>query len=237
MSQTLNAGPFDPATEAGVGEASPPAGDPRPPAPGAAHRAEQRRRILNAAVACFARDGFHGASMQKVCAEAGMSPGALYRYFPSKEALIAAIVEDERAERLGLFNEVKLAPSVLGALTECLRVLLEEQVFSTAKLGPEIMAEAIRNTKLREGIAPCDAESRALLREAITVAMARGEVDPALDLEDVVTMVQAIGDGLVLHHQLHPQWNVLERLPQFHALALRMLAPRAPVPPNAPTEE
>ena len=54
--------------------------------------------ILAAAQRCFVRSGFHGASMQDICAEAGMSPGNLYRYFPSKEALIAGIAERDRAE-------------------------------------------------------------------------------------------------------------------------------------------
>lgn len=227
MSQPLTTGPAA-AAECGTDDALARAGAAPAATPGEIHRAGQRRRILTAAVACFAREGFHGASMQKICAAAGMSPGALYRYFPSKEALIAAIVEDERAERLRLFNEVKQAPTVLGALMGCLRQLLAEDTLATARLGPEIMAEAIRNTRLREGIAPCEAETRTLLREALAMAVAQGEIDPALDLDDVMVMLQIIGDGVLLHHQLHPEWQVADRLPQFHALAVRMLAPRAP---------
>ena len=48
---------------------------------------------MKAAKVCFVRSGFQGTSMQQICAEAGMSPGALYRYFPSKEAIIKAICE------------------------------------------------------------------------------------------------------------------------------------------------
>ena len=48
-------------------------------------RYDRRDEILAAAQRCFARSGFHGASMQDICAEAGMSPGNLYRYFPSKD--------------------------------------------------------------------------------------------------------------------------------------------------------
>src|SRR6187401_3335842 len=59
---------------------------------------DRRSDILAAAQRCFVRSGFHGASMQDICAQAGMSPGNLYRYFPSKEALIAGIAERERAE-------------------------------------------------------------------------------------------------------------------------------------------
>ena len=55
----------------------------------AQHQSDRRNEILEAAQRCFVRSGFHHASMQDICAEAGMSPGKLYRYFPSKEAIIA----------------------------------------------------------------------------------------------------------------------------------------------------
>ena len=64
--------------------------------PGLATR--RRREILDAALFCFRRRGFHQATMQEICAEAGLSPGALYRYFNSKADIIAAIAEDERSE-------------------------------------------------------------------------------------------------------------------------------------------
>ena len=78
-------------------------------------QAEQRRRILDAAIACFARGGFHATGMQAVCAEAGMSPGGLYRYFRSKEAIIEAIVERDRAAipaMQNLLRELKKTGSI-----------------------------------------------------------------------------------------------------------------------------
>ena len=61
-------------------------------------QSDRRDEILAAAQRCFVRSGFHQTSMQEICAEAGMSPGNLYRYFPSKESLIAGIAERDRAE-------------------------------------------------------------------------------------------------------------------------------------------
>src|SRR6476646_4204190 len=55
--------------------------------------ADRRSEILSAAQTCFARAGFHQTSMQEICAEAGMSPGNLYRYFRSNEDIIAGIAE------------------------------------------------------------------------------------------------------------------------------------------------
>ncbi|TRV78338.1 TetR/AcrR family transcriptional regulator [Streptomyces sp. 130] len=59
-----------------------------------AHLDARRRQILDGAARCFARDGFHGTSMQDVLQEAGLSAGAVYRYFSGKDDLIAAIATE-----------------------------------------------------------------------------------------------------------------------------------------------
>src|SRR3989304_4862304 len=63
----------------------------------------RRQQILDAAAACFVRRGFPRTTMQDICDEAGLSPGAVYRYFPSKEEIIEAMSEyrqRQNAERL-----------------------------------------------------------------------------------------------------------------------------------------
>src|ERR671927_571915 len=65
--------------------------------------ADRRAQILDAAERSFCRSGFHRTTMQDVAAEAGMSPGNLYRYFPSKDALVAGLCE---RDRVGLANEL-----------------------------------------------------------------------------------------------------------------------------------
>ena len=193
----------------------------------AEHRAEQRQRILDAAIACFSRDGFHGTSMQKICTEAGMSPGALYRYFPSKEALIGAIVESERIARAAVFEQLEASPTLIGGLFDAAASMLSDDTLACNKLGPEIMAEAIRNSRLRDALEPVEEETRMMLRAALARATETGEIDPASHLDDLVILLQVIGDGLVLHNQLHPEWNMLERLPALSVLVRRMLKPDA----------
>ncbi|MDE1570963.1 TetR/AcrR family transcriptional regulator [Aquabacter sp. P-9] len=203
-------------------------------APRSDHRTDQQRRILAAAVTCFARAGFHGTSMQQICAEAGMSPGALYRYFPSKESLIGAIVEGERAERARVFEQLSAAPSFLEGLAAGMVTVLTEDTMVCSRLGPEIMAEAIRNARLREAVEPVEAESRDMLREALAAAVAAGDVDVGDDLENVLILLQAIGDGLVLHSQLHPEWKVADRVPALAAMVGRMLKPTPSSGEDAP---
>lgn len=192
------------------------------------HRAEQRRRIIAAAVACFTRDGFHGTSMQQICAEAGMSPGALYRYFPSKESLIGAIVEGERADRARILDALDSAPSLVDGLKDCLDVMLSpEPGLPCAALGPEVMAEAIRNETMREALEPVESETRARLGLSLEKALARGEIDPALDLETLNMVLNMIGDGLILHNLLHPEWHLQARAAAISDLIRRMIAPPA----------
>ena len=64
----------------------------------AAHRARRRRQILQAAFHCFARSGFHGTSMYDICRRAKLSPGAVYLYFPSKEAIVEALAQAARTQ-------------------------------------------------------------------------------------------------------------------------------------------
>jgi TetR/AcrR family transcriptional regulator, transcriptional repressor of aconitase len=58
------------------------------------HLQRRRQQILEAATECFARQGFHGTSMQDIFDASGLSAGAVYRYFPSKDSLIKAIAEN-----------------------------------------------------------------------------------------------------------------------------------------------
>lgn len=70
------------------------------------HLAARRRQILDAAFRCFSRNGFHATSMQDVIAEAGLSVGAVYRYFKSKQDLITAIAEGVLSGAEEMFAEI-----------------------------------------------------------------------------------------------------------------------------------
>ncbi len=194
------------------------------------HRAEQQQRILAAAAGCFARDGFHGTSMQKICTEAGMSPGALYRYFPSKESIIAAIIESERVERARIFDSVAKAPSMIEGLIAAVAEMMGEDPSVCAKLGPEIMAESARNPKLQEMLGPFEEETTVMLKDILMRAQTNGEIDAAIDLDDLLILLCAMGDGLMLNHQIHPAWNLPVRLPAIGRLISRMIAPAGKAP-------
>ena len=64
------------------------------------HRQRRREEILDAARRCFARYGYEGATVARLEEETGLSRGAIFNYFPTKEAIFIALVERDQ-ERFG----------------------------------------------------------------------------------------------------------------------------------------
>ena len=185
-----------------------------------------RERIVEAAIACFARSGFHGASMQEICAEAGMSPGALYRHFPSKVSIIAAIAEAERIQHAAFFERIAAADDPVEAMAsigiDTLEMLLSRP---TAALTAETLAEAIRNPEIRDMFDRNIREARAAIVEAMRRGQARGLVDPTLDLDTAIQLVMAMGDGLVVHQGLDPTLTAARFRPVLQVLLRRFFRP------------
>src|SRR5258708_25921276 len=107
-------------------------------------QADRRGEILAAAQTCFARSGFHQTSMQEICAEAGMSPGNLYRYFRSKEDIIAGIAERDRADAAQQFASVGHGNFFDGLAQLAQHHLIERSVEEVA-LCVEIIAQSRPN--------------------------------------------------------------------------------------------
>lgn len=77
-----------------------------------ATRTARQEHILQAAVRCFARAGYHGATMEDIAAEAGIAKGSAYVYFPSKEAVFLALYDTWGCT---LQEEIKEAVEALSA--------------------------------------------------------------------------------------------------------------------------
>lgn len=165
-----------------------------PPAPKFRRRAEARPdEVLDAALAVFTEKGFAGARMEDIAARAGLSKGAVYLYFPSKQALFEALIRRAvtPVTEGALTGLAEHAEDPLDALAALLRAI-------AAALGrPGTLA--VPKLVLRE--APALPELAALYRQAvmdrvmpvviglIRRGVAQGRirpVDPELTLRTVV---------------------------------------------------
>jgi len=107
----------------------------------------RQRQILDAAAACFVRRGFHQSTMQEICREAGLSPGSVYRYYPGKEAIIAALVERDCGENLAIIRAVQEREEGIGQAFDTLITFALEKIRdqALATIHIEVTAEALRN--------------------------------------------------------------------------------------------
>ena len=194
---------------------------------------DNRRRILDAAVACFARAGFHGTSMHEICQEARMSPGALYRYFTSKDAIIEAIAAEERARNARYLSAVHAEHDHMRALFDGGFAFLKDMAGSRdAALCAEVCAEAQRNPRIRDIFEVNHRQAHESLTKAIASAQAAGEIDPALDVKIIATVLMAIGDGLIVRPPFDPDLSVDRIESALRELILRMLRPPQPAQPS-----
>src|SRR6476660_8222675 len=101
---------------------------------------EKRREILVAAARCFERSGFRGAAISAICAEAKISPGHLYHYFASKEAIVSAMAEASLANANESFREMAQACDALTALIGGLKRATRREASAARAMVLELMA-------------------------------------------------------------------------------------------------
>src|SRR5918997_1407796 len=186
-------------------------------------QADRRLEILDAAQRCFVRSGFHQASMQEICAEAGMSPGNLYRYFPSKEAIIAAIAERDRAEVGAELGAAQFTDNFFATFEALARHHLVERSADDFGLCTEMVAESRRNPAIARIMQDFDKDVRARLIAMLRAAAERGDIRSDVDFDGVVTMLIVIADGVWWRRAVDPAFDAEAVLPIFMDLTRHML--------------
>ena len=185
---------------------------------------ERRETILKAACGVFVRSGFHAASMKDICAAAGMSPGSVYRYFPSKDALIEALIEADQTRWAAAMDGLPIEKGLLPAL-EALAELglrdLEDRGF--LNVWVETAAEASRNSvvsaRLRESYQALQGRLTSLIQ-----ASQRSETDPRV----LSCLIFAAFDGLILRASFDPHLDARALTRGFLEFIGRAVGARTP---------
>ncbi len=161
----------------------------------------RRTRILAAAAGCFVRAGFHKTTMHDVAAEAGMSAGNVYRYFPSKDAVVEGLVARDRAEVAAGFERLSPADPA-GSLAALVRRQVLGCGRETAVLRLEICAEATRNPAIAGVMDAFEAEVMASLVAFFeAAAAARGTAGPA-DPRALAELVTTFLGGVMVNQAM-----------------------------------
>ncbi len=176
------------------------------------YKLERRAKILDAARACFARSGFHRTTLQDIFAEAGLSAGAVYNYFQSKDELILAIADERHAHEQSMLSESLAA----GDPRQALRALalrfaelyLSDEAEQRRKIALQTWSQATLSEPVLASVKFGQDEPRGQIAALVRRGQTQGVMSPDLDAEAVARSVTALLHGFMLQKLWDPALDI-----------------------------
>jgi AcrR family transcriptional regulator len=176
------------------------------------HSEARRQQIIDAAYRCFARKGFHQATMRDIYEEAGLSPGAVYHYFDSKSAIIQASFDFDYRRSRDVFDAALTQDDPLQALQDLLAFFLNglkgAAALGAARVNVQGWGEALINPPLREARLELVARFLDALSQVVARAQEAGQIDRSLDPTSMGRLLLSIYYGLELQLALDTELDV-----------------------------
>lgn len=171
-------------------------------------RADTRRRLLEAAAAVFIEKGISAATIEDICEQAGFSRGAFYSNFKAKDELVLELLEDHLSASLAevdrLYDESADAESFIMMMESDER-RRPDPIKNNGVLYIELVLYALRNPDNR----PRLVERQRKQYETSAAILAKVQADVGVPFpgrtEDMVALILALDDGLLLHQLIDPE--------------------------------
>jgi TetR/AcrR family transcriptional regulator, repressor for uid operon len=195
---------------------------------------DRQSRILDAAERCFVRAGFHRTTMQDVAAEAGMSPGNLYRYFRSKDAIVMALTERDRARIGDDFSAFAQTDDFLAVFRHLAHKHFAEEPRDKAILCLEIWAEATRNPTFAAVTYEFERDVIARMEALFRQAQEKGLVAAEVDVRSLAVLISTLADGLFVRRAILPNFAPQREIAVVMAVVEAAFAGRIHLPAADP---
>jgi AcrR family transcriptional regulator len=165
-------------------------------------REARRRQVLKAATACYARKGFDATRVQDICREAGLSPGAVYLYFDSKDAIVRALAEEAQAAADEVWERVTQEgdDSGLSRIEKLFDLACSESDPTARRMGVQFWAQAFDNAFLSDAM---EVDHRKSVEEIARLLRSEGEITHA-DAEALSELIIATLRGFGLQRAIVP---------------------------------
>lgn len=175
------------------------------PRPG---RAAVRRRLLDAALGVFAEHGYATARLDQVAAAAGLTKGAIYSNFASKDEIFFAMLDEQVLDRVATVRAALVSgPADPGGpmtahqvgqfLTE---TFTEQREWQLVFL--DFWLRAVRDDDVRAQFLRHRRELRAAIADAVVQVIGTGPAPSGFSVDDVVTVVLALSNGLAVEQYI-----------------------------------
>ena len=167
---------------------------------------DRRAQILDAALVCFAKRGFHQASMHDISAEAGISVGLIYRYFENKDAVISAMADRHKKEIHEVLERAQQAPTLL----ESLEILFtahccEDAPQLVSAFVVDLYAEASRNQRVADLVRDVLQTAMSGVTDLIARSPEAESAAHGLKPHEQAELIFAVSRGMLMRDVLQPQ--------------------------------
>ena len=166
---------------------------------------DRRSQILEAALVCFGKRGFHQTSMHDISGEAGISVGLIYRYFENKEAVISAMADQHKKEISEVLERARKAPTLL----ESLEILFtahccENEPRLISAFVVDLYAEASRNPHVADLVRDVLETAMNGVKDLIARAPEAQNTENNLSADDLAELIFAVARGMLMLDVLRP---------------------------------
>ena len=173
---------------------------------------ERRNQVLDAAVATFSRNGLHQTTIEDIRLEAGLSRGAVYHYFKSKEDIIDAIRGRSARQAEAIYSDRAEADGADFELLDLIDATVSKMVSPDSvdanRLAVFLWAESLVNNRIMDGQMPSFKPYLALVAECLRKAQEAGKADPGLDPEATARLITGALMGLQLQLCWEPDMDL-----------------------------
>jgi AcrR family transcriptional regulator len=165
-------------------------------------RETRRQQILDAAVRCFSRDGFHNTTTADIVRESGVSQGTLYLYFANKDDIVVALADDRHQGEAVINALAQREQDPVRGLFSLIELhgmgLADPRRLDARRVGVQGWGEALRNPRIQASVV----EGLSIVRKAIVLLIERGQrtgqIRPEVDPEAFSRTLIATFQGFVL---------------------------------------
>lgn len=189
---------------------------------------QTKENIIKTAAKCFAEKGFSACSMNDIAVTAGVSKGALYGHFASKEALFKNMILSEHARGADRARLALASPPYIDAIVNYMKACIRDWGFPIDhRLWVEVLAVAARDPNMKAVFTESERTTRNIFKTLIQKGIEAGEIDESIDVEGISILLFALGDGIIARIADDPSYDFQQHFGVFETVVKNALQKRA----------
>jgi AcrR family transcriptional regulator len=180
----------------------------------------RQEQIINAAVVCFSKKGFHQTTMQDICKEAELSPGAVYNYFAGKEDIVSRCAELSLQRNEAMFasaSDKNIVDAFKDLTTMIFSLTKQEGIMQALSFDLELWAESTRNPRVYDALHRNEEAMIAMLEQMVKKGQKEGLFNRGVDAKSFARVLFSMFIGFEVQLVSNPDMDINSYIAVLHS--------------------